>query len=299
MPSRFRSSVAPVPTAGVPGVAPVPATWFAFRHNDLLVRDPSGSEAAMERAPAVGWGVSTHDAPLELPQVAELSALGLSVVRQQVLGVLDGQLCFSAELPQDAKAPEGYAFVSLRRLFGRVDVEVYDAAGVAFQVQYWDRVHQVCSACGAALEARGDERCKRCASCRLDYYPRVAPAMIALIEDGPRVLLTRGPRFPPGMYGLVAGFVEPGESLEGCVAREVMEETGIEVTDIRYFGSQPWPFPHQVMIGFTARYGGGELRVDPRELEDARWFHRDEMPPLPPPISIARKLIDAWLARGA
>lgn len=111
--------------------------------------------------------------------------------------------------------------------------------------------------------------------------------------------MTRQARFPAGMYGLVAGFVEPGETLEACVAREVHEETGVDIADIAYFGSQPWPFPHQIMVGFTARYTGGELRVDTRELEDARWFHRDALPLLPPPLSIARKLIDAWLARPA
>ncbi|EYF02570.1 NADH pyrophosphatase [Chondromyces apiculatus DSM 436] len=260
--------------------------------------DPSGTATTRQRGDA--WSLAEKGAPpLEVPLITGLEALGLSAVRTQVLGTLDDRPCFSAELPHDVDAPEGHAFVSLRKLFGRVDQELFELAGLAFQIQYWDRVHQVCGSCGGGLEIRGHERCKRCAACRLDYYPRVAPAMIVLIEDGPRILLTRQPRFPPGMYGLVAGFVEPGESLEGCVAREVMEETGIDVQDIRYFGSQPWPFPHQVMIGFTARYAGGEIQVDTRELEEARWFHRDEMPSLPPPISIARQLIDAWLARGS
>ncbi|KYF49186.1 NADH pyrophosphatase, partial [Sorangium cellulosum] len=210
-----------------------------------------------------------------------------------------GRPCRSAELAQGAPAPEGHAYVSLRRLHGRIDPELFDVAGTAYQVQHWDRAHQYCAACGAELEAGQDERVKRCVRCASNYFPRITPATIVLVEDGPRVLMTRQARFPAGMYGLVAGFVEPGETLEACVAREVHEETGVDVADIAYFGSQPWPFPHQIMVGFTARYAGGELRVDTRELEDARWFHRDALPLLPPPLSIARKLVDAWLARAA
>ena len=271
MPPRFR------PGLSASGAAPGPATWFAFRGDDLLVTDTAG---------------------VRLPVATDLGELGLRVVRAQRLGELDGRPCFSAELPADAPAPPGHAYLSLRRLYGRLDLELFDFAGTAFQIQYWDRMHQVCSACGGPHDAREKERAKRCPACRVDFFPRVAPATITLIEDGPRVLMTRQPRFPPGMYGLVAGFVDPGESLEACVVREVREETGLEVSDIVYFGSQPWPFPHQIMIGFTARYAGGELRVDTEELEDARWFHRDAMPTLPPPISIARKLVDAWLARA-
>lgn len=274
---RFRPGL----TAPAPGAPAAPAAWFAFRRDDLLVRAPDG------------------DPPFDVPVAPDLGALGLAPVRAQPLGELDGRPCFAAELPAGAPAPEGHAYVSLRRLHGRLDPVLYDVAGTAYQIQYWDRVHQACGACGGPLTLREGERAKHCPSCRLDFFPRVSPATITLIEDGPRVLMTRGARFPAGMYGLVAGFVDPGESLEACVAREVREETGLEVTDIAYFGSQPWPFPHQIMIGFTARYAGGELRVDTKELEEARWFHRDAMPTLPPPISIARQLVDAWLARTA
>ena len=253
--------------------------WFAYRGGDLLVRDPGGRQ------------------PVEVPVAATLEALGVRPVRVQPIGQLDGRPCCAAELAADADAPEGHAYFSLRRLYGRVDEEIFEAAGMAFQVQYWDRTHQFCGTCGGPLELRKDERAKRCEPCEHDYFPKVTPATIVLVDDGPRVLMTRQARFPAGMYGLVAGFVEPGEGLEACVAREVLEETGLEVADVAYFGSQPWPFPHQIMIGFTARYAGGELRVDTTELEDARWFHRDAMPMLPPPISIARQLVDAWLGR--
>jgi len=274
MPHRFRPGLALPEPLGAGAVA-----WFAYRGNDLLVRDPG------------------DDQDLDVPIVPDLAALGLTPVRVQPLGALDGRSCFAAELPADAPVPEGHAYLSIRRISGRIHQDLFDAAGTAYQIQYWDRIHQHCSACGGPLEARPDERAKRCPRCELDFFPRVTPATIVLVEDGPRILMTRQARFPPGMYGLVAGFVDSGESLETCVAREVLEETGLEIADITYFGSQPWPFPHQVMIGFTARYAGGELRVDTRELEEARWFHRDALPILPPPISIARRLVDAWLAR--
>ncbi len=125
-------------------------------------------------------------------------------------------------------------------------------------------------------------------------FPRISPAMIVLIERGEQVLMARGPHHAPGMYALLAGFVEIGDSLEDAVRREVREEAGIDVDNITYFGSQPWPFPHSLMVGFTAQYAGGELELDKDELEDAQWFGPETMPPVPPPLSIARKLLDAY-----
>lgn len=235
--------------------------------------------------------------PFTAPRAEDLAALGLNAVRIQPLGELDGRFCCSAELREDAPVPDCHAYVSLRRLHGRIDDALFDVAATAFQIQFWDRAHQYCAACGAPVALKTGERAKWCARCESDYFPRVTPAVIVLVEDGSRILMTRQARFPPGMYGLVAGFLDPGETLEACVAREVREETNIDIAGVAYFGSQPWPFPHQIMIGFTARYAGGTLIVDTHELEDARWFERDALPPLPPPISIARKLVDAWLAR--
>lgn len=264
-----------------PSAAASEIAWFAFRGAELLVR---------ASATAGRW---------DIPTLADLALLGAAPLRVQPLGELDGRPCCSAELAKDTTAEEGYAFVALRQLYGSIDPELFSLAGTAFQVQHWDKTHQYCAACGAALELREGVRAKRCPGCDSEYFPRISPATIALIDDGPRVLMTRQARFPAGMYGLVAGFVEPGETLEECVARETREETGVEITDVTYFGSQPWPFPHQIMIGFNARYAGGELRVDTEELEDARWFHRDALPLLPPPLSIARQLMDAWLERPA
>jgi NAD+ diphosphatase len=141
------------------------------------------------------------------------------------------------------------------------------------------------------------ERSRECPACGLGAYPRVAPAIMALIRRGPdEVLLARSPRFPPGMYSALAGFVEPGETLEQCLEREVLEEVGVQVENVRYFASQPWPFPHSLMIAFVADWKSGEISVDPLEIEAAQWFKICSLPPLPNPISISRRLIDAVVA---
>ena len=265
MPPGFERALVPIPGDSL---------WFAFRGADLLVTD--------EPSPSV-------------PLAADLEALGLAPLSTQFLGAIGGAPCRAADLDRRTEAPAGHRFASLRALHERLAPALFEVAGFASQIVHWDRTHQRCASCGAALEPREGERAKRCAACELDYFPRVVPAVIALVTDGPRVLMTRQARFPPGMYGLVAGFVEPGETFEACVAREVREETGVAIEGLRYFGSQPWPFPHQIMVGFTARYAGGDLVVDTNELEDARWFDRGAMPLLPPRISIARALLDAWL----
>jgi NAD+ diphosphatase len=253
------------------------ALLFAFRGRDLLVR-AGGPKAA-------------------LPTEAEWPALGLPTVRRNDLGPLDGRATVAIELADDAPPPAGMAFESLRRLWGRLDDAAYQRAGRAVQIVAWDRNHQYCGRCAAPVERVPGELAKRCAACQIIVYPRLSPAVIVLVERGDTVLLGRGKNFPAAMYSTLAGFVEPGETLEQTVAREIREESGIEVTDVRYFGSQPWPFPDSLMVGFTATYAGGDLRPDPGELADAGWFRVDEMPAVPPRLSIARALIDAWVRR--
>lgn len=264
----------------IPGIAPPsilsePACWFAFVGNKLLV---------------------VEGTTVQLPQLVHLTEIGLNPVRTQFLGRLDNQPCYSAELPKDAPIPAGMDLRGLRELYGSLDEDLFVLSGRAIQIMEWDRTHQYCGHCATPTMQLENDRAKRCPNCGLVNYPRLSPAMIVLVSQDDLLLLARAPRFPTGMYGLIAGFVEPGESLEQTVVREVREEVGIEVKDIRYFGSQPWPFPNSLMIGFTATYASGEITIDPHELEDAAWFPKHNLPKLPPPVSIARKLIDWFVS---
>jgi NAD+ diphosphatase len=166
-------------------------------------------------------------------------------------------------------------------------------AGRALQLVDWDRTHQFCGRCGASTQAKSEERVRVCPACKLSAYPRVAPAIMALVKRDTEILLGRSPHFPPGMYSALAGFAEPGESLEQCLAREVAEEVGVRVNNIRYFASQSWPFPHSLMIAFVCDWVDGDLKLQDAEIEDARWFEVLQLPKLPSKISIARRLIDA------
>jgi NAD+ diphosphatase len=183
-------------------------------------------------------------------------------------------------------------------LWGHVDDTMWTLAGRAVQLVEWDRTHRFCGRCGAATVPAPGERARRCPDCSLLAFPRLAPAIIVLIErDDGRALLARGRTFPIPMYSCLAGFVEPGETLEEAVHREVHEEVGVEITDVRYWASQPWPFPHSLMLGFNARYVAGDLVLDENEIVDAQWYDADDLPSIPPGMSIARRLIDDWIAR--
>lgn len=191
------------------------------------------------------------------------------------------------------------SFVHLRSLFGAIPDEQWALAGRASQVLTWERDHRFCGRCGTKNEPHPIDRAQECPACKLQSFPRLTPAIITLVEreDG-RALLAWGARFPGRFFSALAGFVEPGESLEECVAREVREEVGVEVRDITYFGSQPWPFPHSVMIGFRATYDGGDIVIQEEEIVEADWYTHDALPPVPRGgLSIAGWLIDDWVAR--
>jgi NAD+ diphosphatase len=210
------------------------------------------------------------------------------------LGMLGDEACWGVDVPFGDDPADGAA-VDLYSFFGHAGETEWMVAGRAVQLVEWARTHRFCGRCGTATEQQPGERAMKCPSCGLLAFPRLAPAMITLVTRGDEALLARGVQFRNPVYSCLAGFVEPGESLEGAVVREVREEVGIEVGDVRYWGSQPWPFPHSLMVGFTATWKSGEIDIDPTEIVDAQWFRRDDMPPVPPAISIARKLIDAWL----
>lgn len=267
----FKAAVIP-PSQGVER-----SLWFAFRRNRLLVHIEEGKA--------------------NVPCLADLSELGLQSVRRQFLGELDGQTCFSAELDDGAIAPGDWSFHGLRGLYNLLPEELFWVAGAAVQIVDWDRTHQFCGRCGARTGDKKQERAKECPRCGLISYPRISPAIIVLVEKDDTLLLARSHRHPTGMYSVLAGFVEPGETLEATVAREIREEVGIQVKDIRYFGSQPWPFPNSLMIAFTCKYLAGDIMLEEEEIADAGWYKVDELPLIPPEISIARRLIDWFVAR--
>ena len=232
-----------------------------------------------------------------LPQAVTPDELNIRTKRSQFLGYLDGQPCIATELESGDNLPEGLALRNLRALYGELPEELFAIAARAVQIVEWDRTHQFCGHCATPTIQLPTERAKRCPSCHLRQYPQLSPAVIMLIYRGSKLLLARAPRFRAGMYSVLAGFVEPGESLEETVAREVQEEVGIEIQNIRYFGSQPWPFPKSLMIGFIAEYASGTITPDPAEIEAADWFSVDNLPPVPGELSIARKLINWFVTQ--
>jgi NAD+ diphosphatase len=190
---------------------------------------------------------------------------------------------------------ERWQWHSLRTLFGVISDELYAVAGRAMQLLDWDRIHKYCGCCGKETFIRKTERCRECTICGHLAYPKLAPAVMALVKREKKILLARGPHFPEKFYSVIAGYVDPGETLEQCVMREVIEEVGIKVKNICYFGSQPWPFSGSLMIAFTCEWQEGEIYTQPDEILHADWFDLTNLPQLPPPLSISRLLIDSAL----
>ena len=264
----------------IPGFIPPAKTgqpnwWFIFQKERLLV--PAGPVAD------------------PVPCLAGPEILGLKVDRPHYLGMLDGRPCYAGLVPAEVPAPEEMSWLGLRHYYGHQPEHFFWLAGRAFQILDWDRKHDFCGACGVEMRLKQDERAKECPACGAVSYPRLSPAVIVQVVRDGRILLARSPHFPKDMYSVLAGFVEPGETLEEAVEREIMEEVSISVKDVRYFGSQPWPFPDSLMIGFTAAYASGEISIDGEEIIDADWFAPDELPRLPDSISISRSLIDHFL----
>ena len=253
------------------------ALWFAFQGDRLLVLE--GDEPRVPRASTV-------------------AEIGVEALFRQPVGSLNGSPCWAAEVPEWVGVPPGAAFVDLRAIFAAVDEEFFAVAGRAKQVVNWHATHRFCGKCGGVTEPASGELAMRCTRCGMMHYPRVSPAVIVRVRREDEILLARSPGFPKGMRSVLAGFVEPGESIEETIHREVREEVGIEVENLGYFGSQPWPFPNSLMIGFTADYAGGEIRPEPGEIEDAGWYRADDLPQLPPKVSIARRMIDAFTAEA-
>ncbi len=274
--NEFISSISAPPTISAP------AYWLIFQGSKVLVFQEENGRYA-------------------LPLLDDVMALGLPLLRQHYLGrfTAGNVHCFCGEIATDTAVPANMAVHGLRGLYGRIPEDHFWLAGRAIQIIDWDRNHIYCSRCSAENEIQERERSKKCPECGLVTYPRISPAIIVRVtretENGSEILLARGPRHPAGFYSVLAGFVEPGETLEMCVQREVKEEVGIEVKDIQYFGSQPWPFPNSLMLGFTAVYASGDLTLEEEEIEDAQWYLPNKLPNIPPPLSISNALITDWV----
>jgi NAD+ diphosphatase len=222
-----------------------------------------------------------------------------------LLGIDDDDSALFAVDLGDEQPPPGTAAIGLRDAAALLSHAEGGLVAQATGLVNWHRRHPHCSVCGAATEIAEGGYVRRCPECGAMHHPRTDPVVIMLVVDGDRALLGRQARWPPGRYSTLAGFVEPGESLEEAVAREVREEAGVEVRAPRYVSSQPWPFPSSLMLGFLADYAGGEPATRDHELEDVRWFSREELLEIragrrdglevPPRIAIARQLIDGWL----
>jgi NAD+ diphosphatase len=266
-----------VPLVVAPQERSEPAFWFVFQGSKIAVLSGAGRP--------------------EPPCCEDLARHGLHPVRTLYLGLYRGRHCYAAEVDEAQPLPADWTLQGLRELFAQVDDPLAALAGRASQLLAWERDHRYCSRCGAPLELRREERARACPACGFSSYPPVSPAVMILVTRGRELLLARKPAWPPGRFSALAGFDEPGERLEDAVVRETREETCIEVADIRYFGSQPWPFPHSLMIAFTAEHAGGEPRPDGVEIAEARWFDAAALPDLPSRISLSRRLIDAVAAR--
>ena len=251
-----------------------PALWFIFHDRKLFVDENNNKP---------------------VPYLTDLSELSLIPDRIQFIGRLNDIPCFSAEVLEIENIPSQLSLIELRQLFGLLDEYIYWIAGRAFQIMNWDRVSKYCGNCGELNEPKKNEYAKICRNCHNVIYPQVSPAIIVAVTKGEEILLAQANRFKNNMFSVLAGFVEPGESLEDCVKREVKEEVGIKIKNIKYFGSQPWAISNSLMIAFTAEYDYGEICIDKKEILDANWYTADDLPNIPSKMSIARKLIDWYI----
>jgi NAD+ diphosphatase len=248
-----------------------PVRWLPMRGRDLIVQE---TDSVCSLLTSIEEGFTPHE-PL-------------------VLGRQDGVAYLACDAPAEQELPAGWRAIDLWRLHGRIPEQDWMIAGYGAHILHWRRTSAHCPVCGHAMGPMGPEWMRQCPQCGHQRYPQISPAVLILVHDGAdRILLSHQPGWGE-MYSILAGFVLPGESLEECVQREVEEEVNLHVTDLVYAGSQPWPFPQQLMIGFTARYSHGEIRIDEQELDRAAWFAAGELPPLPPPLSLSRRMIDAW-----
>lgn len=251
--------------------------WFIFCQSDLLIKQTT------DNAYTVPEG---NEPPVELKAWNTI---------HNITPLADGTIVKTVRVDNPITDLPGHEMCPLRQSYYKLPAELYQKAGKCHEILYWDLNTKFCGVCGAPMKQETDIS-KRCTGCGKEVWPQLATAIIVLIHKGKdEVLLVRGQNFRRKFHGLVAGFVETGESLEEAVKREVKEEVGLEIDNIRYFSSQPWPYPCGLMVGFNADYVSGEIKLQREEIAEGGWFHRDHLPEIPEKLSIARRLIDAWL----
>jgi len=232
---------------------------------------------------------------VSIPQASKNDLKKISSRFKEQVGVFDNKPCYAIEAAEDFPVTQSSRFEKIRSLYGRIPDELFHLTGKASHLVYWTGNNIFCGRCGSPTEKSNEEISRICTQCGNIIFPRLSPAVIVAIVNGNSILLARANR--PGFvfHSVIAGFVSPGESLEECVHREILEEVGIKVKNIRYFGSQAWPFPDSLMIGFTAEHLEGEIKIDQKEIAEAAWFIKESMPEIPGKLSIARKLIDWFI----
>jgi len=259
-----------------PEFEPGNAFWFGIVGDQLVIED------------------STHE--IGVPVAAVSAELGFAPVRRPIyMGQLRGQACCAVDLGESMALPKGFSSSHPRTLFGQLEDAQFAIAWRAFHLIQWDRKSQFCGCCATPMEDWDRERAKICPECKHLMFPRISPAVIVAVRRGNRLLLARNKRRPGKMFSIIAGFVEAGETLEDTVRRELHEEVGIEATNIRYFGSQPWPYPDSLMLGFQADYLAGEIQLNDGEIAEANWYLPEDFPQIPSALSISRALIDAFV----
>lgn len=252
------------------------AQWFVFFKDNLLIHKNTDG---------------TYHAPLG-NQLPIAPAKGQTIHR---VTLPTGIQVYTFAIDYPMAETDKWIMTGLRASFDYLPLTDYQAAGKAYQILYWDKHSRYCPACGTATEQHTDIM-KKCPQCGNEMYPPISTAIIVLVRRGEEILLVHAHNFRGTFYGLVAGFLEAGETLEQCVRREVMEETGLSIKNITYFDSQPWPYPSGLMVGFFADYESGKIKLQKDELSAGAFYHRNNLPELPRKLSIARRLIDAWLA---
>jgi len=248
-------------------------TWLVIHERGLVARREEGR--------------------LVFPTDDELHVLGVQAHEAHRLGSLDETDALA--LPATGDVPAPFETHGLRSLAGLLAPDLFGVVGRAMHTCDWLSTNRFCGRCGTPTQRSASERCVECPACKLRVFPRISPAIITLVRKGDLALLASNAAFPGAFYSTLAGFADIGESLEETLVREVHEEVGVNVKNVRYFGSQPWPFPNSLMVGFTAEWESGEIVIDPKEIADAKWFAADALPTIPPRLSIARRLIDAWV----